>query len=290
MSSPVARAATGAKAVKESCPTGKSSVRINSIKPSASRTPSPSPIAAPRTPSRAASRSTEPVIRPAPGPQGAQHADLPRPLEDGHVEGVEDQEAADEQGHRGEEVEDRVEALELRLDVGAFLARRLDLDSARQAATQVVLDAGDRLLAAGDHEVHLVPDARPVHHPARRAERHRGEALPAEVEPGRELEQAHHSQSLDAGGGREPHAVAEVDPVGVGPAALEVDLQPVAWPAPRDRAGVGELGGPGALAGDVQLLGGVGRGRAGAIDEGEDAEHDSLRLLDAGRAPDLAER
>ena len=171
-----------------------------------------------------------------------------------------------------------------------FCVRRLDLDSARQAATQVVPDARDRLLAAGDDEVDLVPDARPVHHPARRAERHRGEALAAEVQPARELEQADHSQSLDARGGREPHAVAEIDPVGVGPASLEVDLQPVLRPASGDRARVGELGGPGALAGDVQLLGGVGRGLAGAVDEGEDAEHDSLRLLDAGRAPDLAER
>ena len=66
--SPVASAATGAKAENESFPTGKSSARISSIRPSASTTPRPSPIAAPRTPSRAASPSTEPVIlqRPAP--------------------------------------------------------------------------------------------------------------------------------------------------------------------------------------------------------------------------------
>ena len=244
MSSPVATAATGAKAEKESCPTGKSSARINSIRPRARATPRPSPIAAPRTPEQGSLAKHRAGDPPAPGPEGAQHADLARPLEDGHVEGVEDQKAADEQGHRGEEVEDRVEALELRLDVGALFVGCLDLDSRRKAATQVRLDAGDRFLAAGDHEVDLVPDARPVHHPARRADRHRGEALAAEVEAGRELEQAHHTQSPDAGGGREPYAVAELDPVGVGPALLELDLEPAPGSAPRDRAGVGELGRP----------------------------------------------
>ena len=69
----------------------------------------------PSSPSSIASSRIIRTIIPARRAERAQHADLAHALCDGHVERVEDQEAADEQRHRGEEVEHDVEALELEL-------------------------------------------------------------------------------------------------------------------------------------------------------------------------------
>ena len=91
------------------------------ISPSAeARRPSASPSTAPSRPSSTASRRTDPVIIQRPAPSVRSIPSLPRALEHGHVERVEDQEAADEQRHRGEEVEDHVEGLKLLLDVGGL--------------------------------------------------------------------------------------------------------------------------------------------------------------------------
>ena len=196
--SPVATAAIGAKPENARSPTGKLSARISAISPSASATPSPSPSTAPSTPEQRRLAQHRPGDHPSARAERPQHADLPRALEDGHVERVEDQEAADEEGHRGEEVEDHVEGLELLLDVGGLALRAsATLTPLGSARRRLPLDPGDRLGSPPLTTRSISSKTRGLSI-SRRAggERHPGEPLPAEVEPGGELEQADDPQPL----------------------------------------------------------------------------------------------
>ena len=80
-----------------SSPTGIAEPRISSMSPTARPSPSPSPSTLPTTPSASASTSTVRIDHAARGAERAQRAELAHPLQHGHVEAVEDQEAADEQ-------------------------------------------------------------------------------------------------------------------------------------------------------------------------------------------------
>ena len=187
-------------------PTGKSSLAHQLTSPSASSDPeAEAERPRPATPSSAASRSTEPVTDHRPAPQRAQHPDLPDALEDGHVERVEDQEAADEQRHRGEEVEDHVEGLELRLDVVALLRRASR--PGRPARARARRRAWTPEIVSSPPATTTSTSSRPRGLSITRragAERHRREALAAEVEPGRELEEPDDLEAARPRGRREP--------------------------------------------------------------------------------------
>jgi hypothetical protein len=91
---------------------------------------------------------------PARRAQRAQHPELARALEHGHVERVEDQEPADEQRDAGEEVEDHVERLQLLADVVADTLRRLHIDAVAEPGLQAALQRGD-VAAVGRRDAHL---------------------------------------------------------------------------------------------------------------------------------------
>jgi hypothetical protein len=186
----------------------------------------------------------------------AQHPDLADALEHRHVERVEDEKAADEQRHRREEVEDHVEGLKLGFDLVGLLLGRVDLRAPLEPVLEAAAHVGDRVLAARDREQDLVVAAWLVHQVPGGAERHRREALAAEVEPGLELEHPHDLQPRGPRRRREPDAVADVDLVGVGPALLEIDLPAALGLAARDRLGVAEVGRPRRPPGDVEGLAG----------------------------------
>ena len=184
------------------------------------RPPTEPPIASTRRLGEDAARHADVA-----GAERAQGADLPRALEDGHVEGVEDQEGADEQRDAREEVEDDVEAGELVLDLLALGLRRRDLHAASELRVESLAQSLGRGAVGGD-DVDLVPDPGLVHHLARVGDRHRGGAVAAEVEPALELEEAGDPQRDDAGRGRERHAVADRQAVLGCPVGAHLDLAP----------------------------------------------------------------
>ena len=237
----------------------------------------------PARPSSAASRRTEPVIRAPRRPERPQHPDLARALEHGHVEGVEDQEAADEQGHRGEEVEDRVERLELGLDVVGLRLRRLDLDALAEALLQPALDRGDRRPAPPPTITSISSNARGLSITLRAG----SSAIAAKPSPpnSKPLENWNRPTTSNR---RSPSGVASeirsptADVVRVRPALLERDLAAALGLAPGDGLRVGDVGGVGILAGDVELRSPASGGAVPvALDQREDADDPADRLVDA---------
>ena len=92
------------------------------------RAPAPSPSSeaeqrCPTTPIEQRLEQDRAGDQPARGAERAQHADLAHALQHGHVERVEDQEAADEQRDAREEVEDDVQRVELLRDLVAEALR-----------------------------------------------------------------------------------------------------------------------------------------------------------------------
>ena len=85
--------------------------RISAISPDAMPSPRASPSTVPTAPMTSASSSTDAVAMPPRRAERAEHAELAHALEHRHVEAVQDQEAADEQRHAREEVEDHVQRL-----------------------------------------------------------------------------------------------------------------------------------------------------------------------------------
>ena len=214
--------------VSSSSPTGKlDAARISSIRPSASSTPRPSPSTAPDHPEdRRLEQDRADDHRPG-GAERALHADLAHPLEHGHVEAVEDQEAADEQRHPGEEVEDDVERLEL-----AAGSPRPSPAASRPRPPSRTPPRG----VAGPRRSRPRPRPRRSPRPRRRrrACRRRGarsrsgivaEPLAAEVEAVREPEEADHLErrSTPPGAARRI-GLPDLDPVRLGPALLDLDL------------------------------------------------------------------
>jgi hypothetical protein len=224
------------------------------------------------------------------GAQGAEHAELPHPLEDGHVERVEDQEPADEQRHRGEEVEDGVEGLELGLHLVAFRRRGQHPDPLPELPVEPIPHPINRLGAPVDDDVDLVERARLLKQPARLAERERAEALAAEVEPGGELEQADDAGAGEPRRGRERHAVADGEVLRVRPALLEHDLLAAARAPARDGLGVGEIRRIRSLARDVELRRALIGSPAEAVDDAEHGRDPALGVLHLAGVADPAQR
>ena len=289
VSRPVPIAATGAIAVKRRLPIGNPKPFINSISPSASSTPSPIPER--RTEKAEGQRLDQDRAgdHPAAGAERALHADLAHPLEHGHVEGVEDQEAAHEQRHSGEEVEDDVERPELVLDVLALALGGCDLDPLAELGAEPLAHGVDLRLPPVDDDVDLIPDVGLVEGLAGEADRHRAEALAAELEAVGELDQADDPRFDHAGWRREPQPVADLDPVAGGKALVDRDLAAACDVAALDDVGVAEVGRPRVEARDVDRRRVAALGLVVLVDHGDRREHVGDSLGDAGGALRAAE-
>ena len=111
--SPSTTAVTAGPAVMCTAPTGISMPRMSAHQPLRQREPESSPSRAPRDTDQRGLEQDRARDLAARGAERAQGADLAHALQHGHVEGVEDQEAADEQGDPGEEGEDDVQRVQL---------------------------------------------------------------------------------------------------------------------------------------------------------------------------------